>query len=207
MVVALVLAAGCSKRMGMEKMLLPYKGTTLLNHTLRQIKAAITSPIVVVTKKEIQPSIKDNERISCCINLWPEVGQAESIKIGIRYIMKAFPKCKGVLIFLGDQPQIDCKASLQVMRAVERDPNGIVICHYNGKKGHPTGFGNKWFEALLQLEGDTGGREIIRHHQDQIVMINGSKAVVSDIDTPDDYEKLLKQENKSESFSDCPWRR
>ena len=44
----LILAAGTSARMGQPKQLLPWKGTTLLNHTLKNAKAISPDVLVVL---------------------------------------------------------------------------------------------------------------------------------------------------------------
>lgn len=50
---AIVLAAGQSRRMGVNKLLMPWQGTTIIQHILEQLHAAHIHPIVMVIGKKI----------------------------------------------------------------------------------------------------------------------------------------------------------
>ncbi|MFO1431924.1 MAG: NTP transferase domain-containing protein [Candidatus Competibacteraceae bacterium] len=39
---------------------------------------------------------------------------------------------------------------------------------WNGRRGHPVGFGRQCYPALVALRGDTGARELLNAHPDWI---------------------------------------
>ena len=56
--------------------------------------------------------------------------------------------------------------------------------------GVPALFSNSLFSELINLEGDKGAKNLMRKYQDEVLAIPIPEAAI-DIDTPDDYEKLL----------------
>ena len=55
---------------------------------------------------------------------------------------------------------------------------------YQGQRGHPVAFSNSFADALAALDGDSGARNIIVQHADQLTAIECDDAgVLVDIDT------------------------
>ncbi|MDH3378246.1 MAG: hypothetical protein OEQ39_15000 [Gammaproteobacteria bacterium] len=66
-------------------------------------------------------------------------------------------------------------------------PDGIVAPVYSGKRGHPVGFGQKFFRGLLELEGGVGARHLLQESGSSVVTVEVTdKGVLKDVDTPDD---------------------
>lgn len=64
-------------------------------------------------------------------------------------------------------------------------PGCIVRPLYKGTPGHPVGFAEEYFEALKQLEGDQGAREVIRKYSQSLVQLwTDDAGVVRDVDRP-----------------------
>ena len=61
----------------------------------------------------------------------------------------------------------------------------------------PVIFARKYFNELLQLKGDHGGKPVIMKHIDDFVGIEAPENSLMDIDTISDAEKLQKIINKS----------
>ncbi|MEG0379377.1 MAG: NTP transferase domain-containing protein, partial [Eubacterium sp.] len=95
MLTALVLGAGLSERMGEEKLLLPLGNQTLLERTLSSIRNGFSGVIVVITKEKIYKAVKKNDSFYYRINKYPEKGQAFSLMLGVREIMKRCPESDG----------------------------------------------------------------------------------------------------------------
>lgn len=204
MVIPLILAAGLSSRMQEEKMLLPYKGVTLIEYTVQQVQEITAMPVVLVVKEQIKEAIQCKPPVHCCVNPYPEKGQASSLIQGLTCILNTYPECNGVIVFLGDQPEIDQKAARKAIEELEKNPEKIVACYYQNIKGHPTGFGKKWFKQLLSLKGDCGARVLLEQNADTVIRIKGNQKTVSDIDTKEDYTELLRQEKENGAFDHRP---
>ena len=86
MICAIVLAAGCSRRMGSQKLLLPFAGKTVIAHIVDEVRSSPVSEILVVLGK-------DNEAVTAAlagrtwiavVNPEPEGDMLSSVRCGLR---------------------------------------------------------------------------------------------------------------------------
>ena len=88
-----------------------------------------------------------------------------------------------VFIALADMPFARPATLRQLLELAA--PGCIVRPLYRGTPGHPVGFAQDYFEALKQLEGDQGAREVIRRHSRSLVQLwTDDAGVVRDVDRP-----------------------
>jgi molybdenum cofactor cytidylyltransferase len=71
----------------------------------------------------------------------------------------------------------------------------IVTSFYEGRKGVPAYFHKELFSELLQLKGDRGARDIIMKHGNESASVPFPLGAI-DIDTPEEYEALIKSVEK-----------
>jgi molybdenum cofactor cytidylyltransferase len=199
----LVLAAGFSSRFGGSKLsAILADGSTVLQQTLQRISAASDNIVIISRQELLEEGILDSGichaesarhsssidqpsafRLFLCEN--SHLGMGSTLACGIRQISD-WDAC---LVCLGDMPFIRTSTYQQLLADLRTD--NIVIPEYHGKTGNPVGFGKKFFEQLLQLSGDTGGREIIQANLPQISRVKVSDAaILEDIDTPADLQRL-----------------
>ena len=201
---AVIMASGKSERMGENKLLLKYRGTTFIENILEKVINEKFYEIAVVVsdgkvKKKCQDFIeKFNEinnsgtaerNIYIVENREPEKGQSESIKLGL----KILKKCSGYMFFSGDQPLLSTD-TIKKMRKNFKEGT-ITVPEYNGKKGLPTIFGENFKNELLELEGDTGGKPVIKSNKEKIRIVKiENPDEGKDIDTKTDYEMMKEGE-------------
>ena len=201
---AVIMASGKSERMGENKLLLKYRGTTFIENILEKVINEKFYEIAVVVsdgkvKKKCQDFIeKFNEinnsgtaerNIYIVENREPEKGQSESIKLGL----KILKKCSGYMFFSGDQPLLSTD-TIKKMRKNFKEGT-ITVPEYNGKKGLPTIFGENFKDELLELEGDTGGKPVIKSNKEKIRIVKiENPDEGKDIDTKTDYEMMKEGE-------------
>ena len=68
--------------------------------------------------------------------------------------------------------------------------NTIIAPECNGTLGNPILFPFRYRTELMRLSGDCGGKKIIYAHMDDVTKIQAPPAVLFDIDTVDDLDKL-----------------
>ena len=86
-----------------------------------------------------------------------------------------------VFIALADMPFAQPATLRQLLELAA--PGCIVRPLYRGTPGHPVGFAEDYFEALKQLEGDQGAREVIRRHSRSLVQLwTDDAGVARDLD-------------------------
>jgi len=192
MISGILLAAGESRRMGQPKLLLPWGKTTILETVVdNYLKTKISELIVVVgANQESLKRLLISKPVIIVKNAYYQEGMSTSIRKGIE---AASNQAEGYLIGLGDQPLITSNIINLLITVFSNEHPGIAICSHKKKKGHPVIFARKFRQALCNLEGDAGGRTIIRQHGAEVKYVDvESEAILMDIDTPDDYQKLDK---------------
>ncbi len=97
------------------------------------------------------------------------------------------------MILLGDQPLIDTHVIDTLIDAYRAGRHGITIPVYNGRRGHPVIFDARYRAELLSI-GDQGAREVVNKHAADIFEVPmDTPTVLTDMDTPQDYQEAKKQ--------------
>lgn len=186
-----VLAAGASTRMGTPKQLLPYRGRSLLRHTVEVAIASVCRPIVVVlgaNANRIQPEL-DQIAVQTVRNLQWADGMGTSLRSGISALIAADPNLQAAVVALCDQPFISTQLINQIVEAYNASAQPIVACVYAETLGVPALFDRALFAELLSLDGAIGAKQILQHHRHEVGQIVFTAGSI-DIDTPTDYEQL-----------------
>jgi len=193
-IAALILAAGQSKRMGQDnKLLLPYDGGSLLSHLLDQVKQAGIRDIFVVTghqKNQVEQEISRYD-VTPVHNDFYQEGISTSVKRGIAALPK---EIDGVMIMLGDMPNISADILNRIIAAYHSAPGQtIIIPTYNGKRGNPILWDRGFFSDFKRLDGDMGAKTLLGDYPEYITEVDaGSEAIFLDIDTLDAYQRHCK---------------
>lgn len=190
-IAAVILAAGQSRRMGQNKLLLDLNGKPLLCHVIDQALALEFSEIVVVAGHQvddIRAAIGDRP---VRIVLAPDYadGMSASLKAGIDNLK---PETDAAMILLGDMPQVSAPLLRRMIAAYNPvEGRTIVLPVHEGKRGNPVLWDRRFFPEMRQLAGDVGARHLIGEHAEQVAEIAvDDRAILRDIDTPEAYAKL-----------------
>ncbi|WP_347840636.1 nucleotidyltransferase family protein [uncultured Draconibacterium sp.] len=189
-IAGLILAAGESKRCGTPKQLLPFKGTTLLNYTKKQLSKSLVDRTFVIlgaNANEIVKKSELNEPEIIVFNEW-EQGMGASLAYACQTIFSK-EEFDGILITLTDLPLVGAE-HYQKMLQNFTEKEDIVATLANNILGVPALFGADFFNSLLKLSGDKGAKTILQHNEKKVKRVINNNAGV-DIDTMEDYQKLL----------------
>ncbi len=194
---AILLGAGASKRMGKNKLLLPWGKKTILQHCLDTLLRTEVKEVILVVNDETEPIAcqNRNRRIKVVLNPHYREGMSRSIQQGIE---ASNPNCKGFLIALGDQPSIPPRTINVLIKAFHEHKGKIILPSFKGMWGHPVIFPQSYKAELLRLKGDEGGRTILKRYPEMVYAVPvKAHGVVRDIDTPKDYKKELKMRQRT----------
>jgi CTP:molybdopterin cytidylyltransferase MocA len=191
MICAIVLAAGRSRRMGIQKLLLPIAGRPLICHTLDAVLASSVDQVTVVAGSERQSLAEAlaNRPVGWAINDAADSEMIDSIRCGLTALP---PQCEAALVVLGDQPGIPSEVIDQLIVAFRKQHAGLVVPVYGGRRGHPLLIAARYHAEIMEHYADQGVRGLLQTHAQQVVEIAvASPGILDDIDTPDDYQRVI----------------
>ena len=88
-----------------------------------------------------------------------------------------------------DQPWLTAGSLERLIKAFESGGYGIVSLSWKGRMSNPKIFSARYRDELMRLTGDTGGRQIIAAHSDDLLLVEaGSERETTDIDTNETLE-------------------
>jgi molybdenum cofactor cytidylyltransferase len=198
MISAILLGAGESKRMKVNKLSLPWGRDSVFEHCFNTLLRSRVREVIVVLNKQNegmkrqfeQRSASTTKKVKVTFNPYYKRGMSTSIHQGLQVMDSG---SEGILISLGDQPFLKTRTINVLLRAFHEGKGEIVVPSFRGKQGHPVIFHRKYEKELLKLRGDTGGRPVLLKYSKRVKTIPvRSEGVVKDIDTREDYQKALR---------------
>jgi len=193
------LAGGRSARMGSPKALLDFRGQPFAVRILEALEALEVKTRVVVVGPDaprIQPALAGHD---CLIveNTDVDGGPIASLRAALRALQPLQPT--GLLAWPVDLPHVRVTTVERVIETFRRDPAPAVVPTFAERRGHPVLWGAALFEELLTSEAATrhGARAVLHAHAAEIVPVAvDDPAVIDDLNTPEDYERLVRELNR-----------
>ena len=196
MIVAVVLSAGESSRMGSPKALLPIEGQTFVEKIVAALKQTPVARVAVILGHNAEEMKRRIEHLPVEILINPDykLGQLSSLQVALRRLEKE-PDCDGVLVHLVDHPYLDAQLAETMMERFAAGGKLIIVPHYNGKRGHPVIFSRRLFGELLAAPMDQGAKAVVNAHRaDTLEVGTENEGITLDIDTPELYRQHVKGE-------------
>jgi len=191
----IILAAGLSKRMGGNKLLLPVGGVPVIERILAAADRSKLGEVVLVCASDEIASIGRKYGAKLVHNPAPELGQSQSVRLGAE---NSCPAAEGFMFLVGDQPFITDSIINQLIESFSQENCSAVVPLYNGNRGNPVIFSSLLRDRLLSLRGDAGGRTLLEGLEGHIVAVEFDNDTIGfDIDTPEEYKSALKLEDEN----------
>jgi molybdenum cofactor cytidylyltransferase len=179
--------------MGALKQLLPYGGTSLLQHSMQQaISAGFFSPVIVVvgsSADRIRSVIPTDHEVEVVENEQWETGMGSSIAAGMRALLNGRDVPFAVAILTADQPLIEARHLAAMRDLAMRSDAEAVAAEYADTVGVPAVFKRGLYDALLSLPPAAGARQLLRGAGMEVCRFPLPEAAI-DIDTREDFESL-----------------
>ena len=188
-VTGIVLAAGESRRMGQQKLLMKFAGKPLITHVVDAVQASVVDEVLVVTgghHDEVKATLGGSVRY--VRNPDPSRGMRSSVRCGLEAVQA---DTIAVAIFLGDQPRIEPPIINAVLDAFCASKKTIAVPEIAERRGHPLVFDLVHRDEVLAAFDDTGLRGLPRSHPKAVLTVSvDSAGVLEDVDTPEDFREL-----------------
>jgi molybdenum cofactor cytidylyltransferase len=185
--------------MGSPKALLDFLGVPFLARILEALEALEVKTRVVVLGPDaprVQPAIAGHD---CMIveNPDPDTGPIESLRQALRALQPLQPSA--VLVWPVDLPHVRVTTVERVVEAQRRTKAPIVVPTFAERRGHPVIWGAGLFRELLEdPEATTAGARVVLHrHEREVAAVPvDDPAIVDQVNTPEDYERLVREWNR-----------
>lgn len=188
----IVLAAGSSTRLGEPKQLLSYQHKSLLDLTTDAAKKVAYGRVVVIlggNYEKIERHI-NHSGVKVVYNPDWEEGMSTSIRTGLQHVMQESKGLDGVIITVCDQPLITGEIFASLIEKSLSTSKTIVASAYAGTLGVPVLFSKDHFLDLALLNGQQGAKVLLERYKEEVASVPFENGAV-DIDTPEDYIKLI----------------
>ncbi len=245
--IAVILAAGLSKRFGGKKLLEKINNKPMILHTAELVGTyEFRQKVLVYSDEEVKKAVQASASTSDVIfvhNTHAEEGLSTSIKLVVETLFQLNADWKtynfksenqviknqdkenqdkenqdkenqdkenrdiensnkenlntnregkeGIMFFVGDQPFLNEGTIRRLDDAFTEGKGSIIVPIYGANRGNPVIFSTKWVEELKKLEGDVGGRIIIRQNSSEVWEVPITDIEIGrDIDTKEEYNAV-----------------
>lgn len=185
MAIAIVPAAGASRRMGRPKLLLPFRGGTVVGSLVRALREGGIAEIVLVTAPDDEAlrAWAAQAAVRTVVNPDPGRGMLSSIREGIAWA----PRYQQVVVCPADLPALRASTVAAVLAAAGQ--HLLTVASYRGRRGHPLVLAPALLPEIGTLDAGVGLRELLDRHPVHEVEVDDPGAV-HDVDTPEEYQEL-----------------
>lgn len=181
--VAIVLAAGASRRMGRPKLDLELGGKTLVERSVRNLLDASVQCVRLVVPPDV--TLAPMKGLDVIRNSNRDEGLSSSLRAGLEGLPKS---TRVLLVALADKPLVKPETIKKLLEAFEEGDAKVVYPVYRGEQGHPVLWDGVLVGELSRVEGDRGAKSMLEAHRNEALAVPVDDiGVCFDIDTPEDY--------------------
>jgi len=185
-----ILAAGASRRMGKNKMLLELDGESLIRRAAKRALAAGLSPLVVVLGHEADRLRVELRDLPLAFAVNPDYTgpTSGSLHQGLNALGS---DVDAVVVMLGDMVRVTAE-TLALLVAAARGPRPpLVVSRYGNVTAPPLLFRRALFGELLAWTGEGCGKAVVQAHKHEAMYVDRPEALLVDVDTPEDFAAAI----------------
>lgn len=191
MTVAILPAAGASRRMGRPKLLLPLNGRPMVAGVVEALRGGGVREIMLVTAPEnedLQTWARQNG-VTVAINPDPERGMLSTIQAGIAAAENLEDEL--LLVSPADLPHLQSETVSNLLQNMIATGAPLGLPTFHGKRGHPLAIAPRLIPEIATLDPNIGLKQLRDRHEAELLEVEVEDAgVVQDVDTPEDYERV-----------------
>ena len=189
---ALIPAAGRSRRMGTSKLLLPWQGTTVIEHLIHTLMRSDIIAVAIVIRPD-DHALQEVTQNTSAIPIIPDHEPPEmrdSIEIGLRAIRQRFSPADddGWLLIPADHPLLEQAVLDGLLTRWSQGDCEALLPSLGERRGHPTLLRWSLAARIEQLPRDVGVNTLLRSSPNLVTeWPTDRESVLADLDTPEDY--------------------
>jgi molybdenum cofactor cytidylyltransferase len=189
-----ILGAGASSRMGQPKLLLPWCGTTVIGHILRQWRELGAGRIAIVHRPN-DPALfaeldrLEHPRADRIENPQPELGMFSSVICAANWSGWR-REISSWAIALGDQPHLRIETLLELLEFHAAHSGAICQPQFGDHGRHPVILPRPAFRQLRNTQAGTLKDFMKIVACPRLQCPADDSGLAQDLDTPEDYERI-----------------
>ena len=188
-IAGIMLAAGASRRMGTNKLLLPLAGEPLVRRACRRALAAALQPLIVVLGHESERVRGALAGLDCHLAFNADVGGPLSGSLH-RGLQDVPADAQAAVIMLADMVNVT-EQMLQALVAAAHTSSALLVCsRYAQTLAPPVLFRRALFGELLASTGEGCGKAVMEHHREHALYLDWPAGALMDVDTPEEFANL-----------------
>lgn len=181
------LAAGNSRRFHDNKLLYHFHDKPLFRHTFDLIVNKMENLIVVTQYSEIYSYVTSYPGVHCILSKECQKGLSYSIKEALRFLQNV-PRPFEMIFIVADQPYLTLDSINRLINISHENKTKLATLKSVRRPGNPTLFHSDYFEELMQLKDDQGGRVILNRYHQKVLAIHVDDKELYDIDYINDLK-------------------
>ena len=185
-VAGVLLAAGASRRMGRNKMLLELDGESLVRRAAKRALAAGLSPLVVVVGHEGERVRAELQDLPVEFAVNPDYTGPTSGSLH-RGLNRLGADVDAAVVMLGDMVRVSEQTLAMLVAAARGTDAPLVVSRYGDVTAPPLLFRRALFPELLAWTGEGCGKAVVQAHSREAMYIDRPVALLADVDTPEDF--------------------
>jgi molybdenum cofactor cytidylyltransferase len=194
MVTAIILAAGESGRMGTPKALLKIGDNTFIRHIIETYRSSNVQRTVVVLGAHAAEIQKDLSGLDVVVATNQDYAQGQLSSVIVGTGIAESLGSSAILIHPVDHAVVHSKTINDLVARFRETGSLVVVPSFEGKRGHPVLFSSRLFHELQNSPPDVGARFVVWSHAEDVVEVEtDDKGVITDVDTPEQYERFLRE--------------
>lgn len=185
----IILAAGCSARLGQPKQLLPFINGSLLRYQCQQALRVVDNVSCVLGFQfDLMVQEINDLAIQQVANTSWQQGLSSSISAGVAQLSDDID---GVMLILVDQWRLKIQDLNAMMASWQKQPEKIIAAANESKLGPPVIFPRQFFQQLIVQRSGNGAKALLKKYPEQLISVDLAHGFI-DLDTP---EQLIVMQN------------
>lgn len=185
-----ILAAGRGRRFGGDKLSCMIHGKPVYRYMLEKaaafsgVEKRIVTGSAAIMEEACSMGIRPVE------NSEPDRGISWSLQLGLQSVLEASPHIQGIMFCVCDQPGLGISTLQKIWNKAVVKPGWIICAGRDGQPGNPVFWPREYFQELMELTGDAGGRTVLARHPERTIVIETAVPELRDIDRKEDIEEI-----------------
>ncbi|MDY5742210.1 MAG: NTP transferase domain-containing protein, partial [Lachnospiraceae bacterium] len=172
-------------------------GRPLIDHALELTAAVrrqlwsegLACSICVVSRQSVIREKAEKLRMTAIDNPNSEEGISATIRLGTTYMLEQ--GASRFVYLVADQPELTAKTVVWLIRQAIASPLGVTVPAAGARLGNPCIFSGLYADLLLGLQGEQGGKLIIREHMNDCQTMAVEERELFDIDKKEQIDTIF----------------